>query len=81
MGTDTIFKIGDSVWTSELSDGDGWYHTFNRTVKYIRNMPSGIVYGFVYDIECTEDQCFHTKGMADFATETWNNKMLKKVTN
>ena len=80
MGTDPIFKIGDSVWTSEYNERDDWYHTFNRNVKYIRNMSSGIVYGFVYSIECTEDQCFHTKDMADFATETWNSKMLKKVT-
>lgn len=75
------FRIGDSVWTSEFNEKDGWFHVFNRSVEYIKDTASGIVYGFTYGIECLQDQCFHTEEMAKLCAYERNKEILKKRTN
>lgn len=57
MQISTKYDVGDPVWTSIYTESDGLYHTFKRTITYIK-VTHEIIYGFAYGIECDEGNCF-----------------------
>ncbi len=57
MQINTLYDVGDSVWTSIYTESDGFYHVFKRTITYIKVIHE-IMYGFAYGIECDEGNCF-----------------------
>ena len=36
MQINTLYDVGDSVWTSIYTENDGLYHTFKRKVRITR---------------------------------------------
>ena len=62
MKINTQYEIGDKVWTVEYTENDGRFHTFCRTIEYIKvNKRGDILYGFIYGIEINETRCFWFK--------------------
>lgn len=66
MKINTQYEIGDKVWAVEYTESDGWFHTFCRTIEYIKvNRRGDILYGFIYGIEINETKCFWFKEDAE----------------
>lgn len=74
MEIKTKYNIGDNVWTSVYIKG--WYYTIPYTIKYIKiercKNKYIIKYGFVYEIEVEEKDCFITETEALHETEHRN---------
>ena len=66
MKINTKYEIGDKVWTVEYTKNDGRFHTFCRTIEYIKvNKRGDILYSCMYGIEINETRCFWFKEDAE----------------
>lgn len=74
MQINTLYDVGDSVWTSIYTENDGLYHTFKRTITYIK-VTHETIYGFAYGIECVEGNCFDSLDEAKDYTDSRNNEL------
>ncbi|HAU85228.1 MAG TPA: hypothetical protein DCW90_06915 [Lachnospiraceae bacterium] len=76
MQITTKYDVGDSVWTSIYTESDGLYHTFHRTITYIK-ITHETIYGFSYGIECVEENCFDTLNEAKDHTGKCNDELKR----
>lgn len=76
MQINTLYDVGDSVWTSIYTESDGLYHTFKRTIAYIKVVHE-IIYGFAYGIECVEGNCFGSLNEAKDHTDRCNDELRR----
>ncbi len=72
----TKYDVGDPIWTSIYTESDGLYHTFKRTITYIK-VTHEIIYGFVYGIECAEGNCFDSLDEAKNHTDRCNDELRR----
>lgn len=76
MQITTKYNVGDPVWTSIYTESDGLYHTFKRTITYIK-VTYEIIYGFTYGIECSEGNCFDSLDEAKDHTDRGNDELKR----
>lgn len=76
MQINTLYNVGDSVWTSIYTESDGLYHTFHRTITYIK-VTHEVIYGFAYGIECAEGNCFDSLDEAKDHTDRCNYELKR----
>lgn len=76
MQINTLYDVGDSVWTSIYTESDGLYHTFKRTITYIK-VTHEVIYGFAYGIECDEGSCFTDFSKAKDCTDERNYELKR----
>ena len=76
MQINTLYNVGDSVWTSIYTESDGLYHTFHRTITYIK-VTHEVIYGFAYGIECDEGSCFDSLDEAKDHTDRCNYELKR----